>query len=277
MSSDDSTYVQPRYRYVAHVEAGFRDFTSGLSQLNLAIALANQDMAARYARTVFGPMWGVIGVATMTAAMGLTFGVIFRQPLKEFLPYIAASLAIWNAIAGLIVEAPGTFYRQIGIISVYNLPLSLHVFRGVFDKLVMMLHALAVYAVLMAIFQINPLNVIWMFPGFLVIFILFGVGLGLTLGVWGARFRDLGPAASSLMLVIFLVTPIFWTKASISEHSWIASINPFYHLLEVGRGPLLGYAPTLENWLVASAVAVGTFLFGLFVFANGRRSVFYWM
>ncbi len=234
-------------------------------------------MRSRYARTALGPWWNVIGNAALIASMGLTFGVIMQQPLNEFLPYVAAGMAVWGCLSGLVQEAPPIFSRNAGLISVYSLPLTLHVYRLVFDKLIMLFYALSVFAVMSLIFMRAPTFHLLLLPGALVIYFIFGVGCALTLGVWGTRYRDLAPALQSLMTLVFLLTPIFWQKAAIQSHPWIALYNPFYHLIEIGRGPLLGYAPTLGNWLASAVVAVGMLAAGVWVFANGRRTVLYWI
>ena len=42
------------------------------------------------------------------------------------------------------------------------------------------------------------------------------------------------------MNIAFFLTPIFWTKDLLGDHRWFADINPFFHMIEVMRAPLLG-------------------------------------
>lgn len=257
--------------------AGWQDLWGGMASLNLAWWLASEDMNWRYARTALGPLWNVLGTAVLVCSMGLTFGVILQQPLRDFLPYVAASMAIWGAISGLVSESPTVFVRNAGLISAYSLPLSIHVYRMSFDKLTMLVYSLIVYAVLAVVFVRMPTAAILLLPLAFVLYFFFGAGAGLLFGVWGARYRDLNHAVQSLMTLMFLLTPIFWNKTAISSHSWVVEANPLYHLLEIGRGPLLGYYPAMENWIVSGCVAAGLFVLGLFNFAGGRRAVLYWM
>ncbi len=256
---------------------GWRDILRGLGQLPLALWLANEDMRGRYARTALGPLWNVIGTAAMVFAIGLTFGVIMRADLSDFLPYIAASVAVWGFISGVIQDGPGTFSRNAGIINVYSLPMTVHVYRSVIDKMIMLFHFLFVYAALVFIFSRYPGMALAHFPVSLVVYFVFGVGVSLTLGVWGARFRDLTPALAAVMTIMFLLTPIFWMKEAVASHPWITDFNPLYHLLEIGRGPLLGYLPTAMNWQVSIASAVGAAILGTLVFSADRRSTLYWI
>lgn len=234
-------------------------------------------MRSRYTRTALGPWWNVIGNAVLVGSLGLTFGVIMNQPLEEFLPYVAAGMAVWNCLQSLISDSPTVFTRNSGIISVYSLPLTLHVYRGVFDKLIMMGYALSIFAVMSIFFMRAPTLYLLELPFAMMVYFVFGVGCGLLLGVWGARYRDLHPAVQSLMTLAFLLTPVFWQKAALSNHPWIAHFNPLYHLLEIGRAPLLGHAAPLSSWIVSIAVALAVLLWGVIAFVTGRRTVLYWI
>ena len=234
-------------------------------------------MKYRFSRTALGPIWNVIGTGALILAMGLTFGVVLNQPLATFLPYIAASMAIWNCLNGIIQEAPNCFSRNVGIITVYSLPISIHVYRLLFDKFVLLAYFLIVYIVVIVEFGKMPTLSIVLFPLALAVYFLFGAGVCLAFGVWGARFRDLGPAVQSIMSFVFLLTPIFWQRSAAGANAWFVEANPFYHLMEIGRAPLLGYYPTLNNWAVSLTVMALALAIGGVTFVTGRRTIFYWI
>jgi ABC-type polysaccharide/polyol phosphate export permease len=59
--------------------------------------------------------------------------------------------------------------------------------------------------------------------------------------------------------------------------TWVADLNPFYHLLCVVRQPLLGMAPTAANWSGAlSALALGAILYFI-LFPAYRRRIPFWV
>lgn len=254
---------------------GLKDVSGGFSKLPLANWLAGKDLKARYARTALGPFWSVASNALFAGALALTFGTIFNVSLREFLPYMAVSLAIWNTLSALIAESTNVFQRSQGTIQTYALPLSLYVHKMVIDKLMMMFHFLLVYLVIGFVF---PPKVSWVMAHFVLavpIFYLFGFGCGLFFGTLGIRWRDISPAIYSITTLLFLITPVFWQKTESLAN--FANMNPFYHLLEIGRGPLQGYAPEPLNWIVAAGAAGFMFVMGLLVFCLRRRDIFYWM
>lgn len=233
------------------------------------------DMMGRYARTGLGPFWNLLNNAIFVAALGFTFGAIFNADLSEFLPYIAASMAIWGYINGMISDGPTAFVRARGLITTYSLPLTVQAFRLVIDKIIMFMLFLIVYVVVVLIFPQPISSSLFLFvPGLLVLCV-FGFGLTLILGTLGVRFRDIAPALQSMSVLFFLLTPILWQKRPGMEA--IVMFNPLYHLLELLRGPLMGYYPTALNWKVSIGVSIGVLIIGVLVFVKGRRYIFYWL
>ena len=82
--------------------------------------------------------------------------------------------------------------------------------------------------------------------------------MGMTTALLSTRFRDIPQVVASLLQVIFFVTPIMWSVNSLPSRPAFVHWNPFYHLLEIVRAPLLGQVPPTESWIVAMAMlAVG--------------------
>jgi ABC-type polysaccharide/polyol phosphate export permease len=74
-----------------------------------------------------------------------------------------------------------------------------------------------------------------------------------------ARFRDVSHLATSLMQVLFYVTPIIWPAELLRERGigHVIDLNPFYHILEVVRHPLLSSAHASPvNYLVVGLIVM---------------------
>lgn len=255
------------------------DISLGLKKLKVAIWLASEDMRARYARTALGPWWNVLSTAIFVLALGITFGALFGQPLEAFLPYVAASMACWNFMNSIVQDGPMILIRANGIIQSYPLPLSTQIYRSVADKSLIMAHFLLVYGVLVIYLKL-PLTIeaVLMFIPAAMIYILTAVGVSLAFGVLGARFRDMGPALATIMTMAFLLTPVFWQKVALKpEQHWITDLNPLFHLLEIGRQPLLGHFAAVEHWIVSIGIAAFSLIAGSLTFAIMRRKIYYWL
>lgn len=53
--------------------------------------------------------------------------------------------------------------------------------------------------------------------------------------------------------------------------------NPFYHLLAIVRGPLMGQSPTLFNWIISLTMAIFGWLLAIKFFDRFRSRVAYWL
>jgi ABC-type polysaccharide/polyol phosphate export permease len=257
----------------------FRDITDGFKKVNIAIWLASEDMRTRYTRTALGPWWGVLSNTVFVIAVAITFSALFGQPISTFLPYVAASMACWTFMSGIMGDAPSSFSRGASIVTSYPVPLTTMALRTVVDKFALLGHFLVVYCVLAVFLKVpvSPIGILFFIPALLT-YAVAGFGFTLAFGMLGARFRDISPALGSIIILVFMVTPIFWQKVGMRpETHWIIDFNPFYHLIEIGRAPLLGYSATLTNWMVSSGVALILLIAGLLTFASMRRKIYYWM
>ena len=79
------------------------------------------------------------------------------------------------------------------------------------------------------------------------------------------------------MRVAFLATPIVWTPELLSERAWLLQFNPFHHLLEVVRAPLLGEVPAAGSWIAVGAITVAGWAGALVLYARCRGRIAYWL
>jgi lipopolysaccharide transport system permease protein len=68
-----------------------------------------------------------------------------------------------------------------------------------------------------------------------------------------------------------------WRPDALTAFRWVADYNPFTHLIDIVRVPLLGTAPGIEAWtwsiaVLALLIATGAWLLGRY----GHR-VAYWL
>jgi lipopolysaccharide transport system permease protein len=103
--------------------------------------------------------------------------------------------------------------------------------------------------------------------------------LALVLGVFCTRYRDMPQIVVSIMQVFFYLTPIMWMPSMIPERAsiFLLDLNPFYHLLEIVRAPLLGQAPSPLNWSVSLGLCVVGWAVALIFYGKYKRRIAYWL
>jgi lipopolysaccharide transport system permease protein len=102
--------------------------------------------------------------------------------------------------------------------------------------------------------------------------------ISLLLAALATRYRDLPPIIASLTQVMFYVTPILYEPSQLPKSmQLIAHYNPFYHLIDVLRRPLIGDSPELMSYAVAVGMFVVTSLIAFLFFRRFRGRIAYWL
>ncbi len=266
----------------------FGDLAAGWRQRGLWGHLGLQDIKQGYRRSVIGPLWITISLAVQALGMGILYAALFGLPLRDFLPYLAVGLIIWQFVAGCINEGAEVFIRNEGLIKHLPAPLSVHVFRLVWRQLLFFGHNVLVWVALIAIFPPRePRAFGWSsllaFPALAVI-VLNGIWVAILVGIIATRYRDIPPVTGSVVTLMFFMTPIVWDYellkrqgGTVAERAQLAEFNPFLHYVEILRRPMIGESFELRHWVVCSAITVVGWTVALLVLRNYRARVSYWV
>lgn len=261
----------------SNVRRAIGDIHQGIAQRDLWMTMAGRDMRQRYRRSVIGPFWLTLSMGVFVAALSILYAGILRQPLDEYLPYVAAGFIVWGLVSAMVLDATVTFTSNDGIIRQLKAPLSLYVFKMVWVNLVIFLHNILIYVIVALWFSINPgITLFMVLPG-LAILALNGLWLGLMLGLVSARFRDVPQIMASVIQVMFFLTPIIWRPDMLPGRTFLVDGNPFYHLIEIVRAPLLGSIPPIETYLMVLAITLLGWLATLLLYATYRWRIPYWV
>lgn len=233
-----------------------------------------QDVRQSYRRTALGPFWLTIGVVAQVLTISVVFGIIFKSPIQDYLPFIATGMVTWGFISSMINEGTYTFINAEAIIKQLPLPMWVHVFRVSWRNLIIMAHNFVIVPLAYLIVGKAPsFNLFFFAPGLLLI-LLNLTWMASIAGLVSARFRDFPAIVLSVMTVVFYVTPVMWEPKNFEPGiaHLLLGLNPFYHLIQLGRLPLLGGIPTIENWVVGISLAFfGTFAMKVLNRRFGRR------
>ena len=246
----------------------------------IGLSLGWQDIRQSYRRSVLGQLWITIGMAVMIAAIGLVFGLIFGTPMQIFLPYLASGIIMWGLIAGILNDGSQAFIAAEGMIKQLPLPKLAHLIRVVWRNLINTAHNIVIFPAVLLIVGGTTGWAVILWPIGLAIATLSVAGLALILSVIATRFRDVPPMVQAIVTVAFYVTPVIWMADNLGDNQLahlLLGLNPFYHLLQVARLPLLGQMPTLENWGLAALSAGVFWAVGLAIYRKFEHRIAYWV
>jgi ABC-2 type transport system permease protein/lipopolysaccharide transport system permease protein len=104
-----------------------------------------------------------------------------------------------------------------------------------------------------------------------------GLWVGMLLGPLCARFRDIPPVVSTIVQMMFLLTPILWRPEQVPGRAFLVVFNPFYYFISLIREPLLGNAPTAFVWTVALVITALGFSLAIPFYSRFRDRIVYWL
>lgn len=262
---------------IRDAKAAFHDIIKGLMLWKIWTMLAWRDNLLRYKRTVLGPFWLSANMLVLLAGMGLVFSKVLGVDIKSYLPYLAGGLITWGLILAVTTESCEIFVQQQHVINSLSLPYSLHIFRFISRAFLTFIHNAIVFIPL-AIFLDVDVNIkTLLFALGVLIILINGVWLSLLLATFGSRFRDISPILTSILQLMFFLTPIIWNRSLITGNSIWVDFNPIFHLVEVIRAPLLGQLPSFTSYAWTLSLAVIGSLVSFYCFSRFRRSIAYWL
>jgi lipopolysaccharide transport system permease protein len=253
------------------------DIRHGIGVWRLWIRLGWNDILLQYRRSLLGPFWLSASMGLMVITIGIVYARIFRIELSDFMPFLCVGLLVWGYISSILNEAGGLFTASESYIKQIRLPYSLYVYKFIWSKIIVFAHNFVVYFAVIAYFQLWPGAVALVaIPGFLLL-TLNGALSSLYLGMASARFRDIPQIVASVVQICFFLTPIMWKTELLGPNSYFTLLNPFFHLLEVVRAPLLGQIPETRSYAAVLLITAINVLIAASFFIRFRKRIAYWI
>ncbi|MBK1722587.1 ABC transporter permease [Thiocystis violacea] len=283
MSSETQAGESPLLSQFRHglnpeqIQRAVSDIVAGWERRELWMTLGLHDVRQRYRRSKLGPFWITISMAVMVLALGLLYGQIFRQDLHEYLPFLAAGFVIWGLVSSVVNEGCLSFIRSDGMIRQLNAPVSIYAYRNLWSNLIAFAHNIWVFFGVALWYGVDlNWNLLWL-PVALFVILLNGLWISLLFGLLSARFRDVPLIVGSIVQVLFFITPVIWRPEMLPGRALLLDLNPFYHLVEIMRAPMLGQAPALEHWLAVLSILLVGWVITFFFYSAYRWRIAYWV
>lgn len=240
-------------------------------------ALGSQDIKLRYRRSVLGPLWITISMAITIYSMGFLYGKLFHIELEFYMPYLATGIIGWSFISSLLIESSQAFIESESYIRNQESYVSTFLMRLIVRNVLVFLHNLLVFIPIIIFFKIKVSYQILLIIPHVIVIIINAFFYGTVLAIIATRYRDFSQIISSLMQVIFFLTPVMWMTNALSNNvQWIVKYNPFYHFLNLIRAPLLVSNVAEHGWyMILSVTIFGFLLYGLLVSKYKDRIVFW--
>lgn len=254
-----------------------QDLKLSVDRLGLAWSLAWHDVVSRYRGSILGPFWITLSMGLMVLGIGLLYAQLFKIPLADFIPFVAVGIVIFGLISALITEGCNTFIQASGILSQTSIPMFTFVWRTVFRNLINLAHHLAIIVAVLAIYgQWRVMNLPLAVAGLAMVLVNVS-WISMLTGIVSARFRDVPQIVGSVMQFAIFMTPVFWKPDTFPDRHALLVFNPFHHMLDVVRSPLLTGAASLGSVLILVVMALAGWALTFWLFTFTRRRIVHYL
>jgi len=254
-----------------------KDLGKALSNPLLIFIIIKRSFAGRYEKTLLGPFWITISAGMTVGGLALLYGKIFGSPIREYLPYVACGIIVFGLVSSIFNGGAGAFATGAGTFNQIPIAKSVFAFRALGNAFLQFVYKLPVLipAVLLVGLRPGPVDVLLALAGIALI-LWTGFWATLILGTIGLRFQDFGQLISAIMSAVFFFTPVFWHAERLREFAFVVQYNPFYHYLNIVRGPIIGESGILHSFIWAGGFAAIATVSGALTFGFFARRFSYW-
>ena len=252
------------------------DVSSSFKNWRFWVTFAWQDIVNANIRTHLGVLLYPLLAAIWIITIAILFGDLLGGGRDDFMAYVGIGYVVFTFMSGCITASYSVFSRNLKIIQ--NMPIGIMNFplrettRYAFQ---MFLQSVTVLAVLIYTnVPLDPAAIVLLIPGLLIL-LAFGLVLTVFFAIVGTYLPDFAALTSSIMRILFFVTPIWWYPGERGgTRALIADLNPLTHFIRLFRYPLLEQSSPPFLSLV---ICVGSFallaVVSLSLFAATRRHI----
>lgn len=234
-------------------------------------------LSSRYRRSAIGFFWSLLNPLFTMLVMAIVFSSLYKLPFATFSLYLFSGLLPWNLTTSSIMEGSRSLLQAEAYLKKVYIPKTLFPLVTLGIEVVNFLLSLISLFFLAFIFGSKfSLNIIYL-PLALFVTCIFLFGLILIVSLTTVFFRDLLHIIQIIMLGMFYLTPILYSKTMLSESiQALVDYNPFYYFINLFHLIIYeGKFPTFASWWPCIILAIGTLSIGVFIFYKKEDDIIY--
>jgi len=255
-----------------------------LAHRSLLATLTVRELKGRYRGSVLGFLWSLVQPLLLLAVYSFVFGLVFRPraggSADPYPLFLVCGLFPWIWFATALTEGCVALVANSGLIRRAVFPAELLPIVPVLSNLVHLVLALPVLGAGLVIGRVMGFPVggwgALALPLVVALELPLVAGLSLGLGALHAHFKDVRDLLTSLLTLLFFVTPILYPVDAIPVASlrWVVHLSPATPFTIAYQQALFeGRFPDPGLWLQMGVVALVGWALGAWVFARLRETL----
>jgi len=251
---------------------------------DLLILFVKRDIVTVYKQTILGPLWYFIQPLFTSIIFTLVFNNIASIPTGNVPSFLfnLTGITAWNYFNQCLTGTSNTFTANAGIFGKVYFPRVIMPLKTVISNLfkfgiqLLILIIFYFYFIIRG-YEINPNANLILFPVYVLMMALLGLGAGMTISALTTKYRDLtvlvGFATTLLMYVSAVPYPLSEVSEKMPNWAWLVKYNPLTQIIEGFRYMILDTGTfTLSGFLYTLGVSVVLFLLGLIIFNRTEKN-----
>jgi lipopolysaccharide transport system permease protein len=251
-----------------------------LSRRELLYRTTVSEIRRRYAGSIIGSAWLLIGPVLLMALYATIYGVVFRMKPPDmssnaYIIYILVGLVPFLSFSEAVTNGTTSLSTQRDVLLNTVFPAELVPLRAVLVSFTSASVGLVVIMV-SALFLGNSSPWILLVPFIMLFLLLFVVGLVWILSLANLVFPDIQQLLSYVMMVLLITSPIAYTPSMLPPgFSIIIWLNPLsYFVLSLQSVVVSGAFPPVAAIVGCVVLGLGSFAFGWRTFMRGKAVFF---
>jgi len=197
-----------------------------------------RDLRHRYAGSAAGFLWNVMSPLCQILIFTLIFSRIMQVRIPGlpagygFTIYLCVGLIPWMSFSATVSRCANSFIENANYLKKMAIPEQIFVVQNALSSFLSLIISMTLLIGVCCIIGHYPTWSWLSLPIILILFQIFGFGLGLFLGVLNAFFRDVTQITALSLQLWFWATPIVYQKDILPDsiENWLY-LNPAYHYI----------------------------------------------
>jgi lipopolysaccharide transport system permease protein len=236
-----------------------------------------RDILVRYKQTVIGIAWAVLRPLLTMLAFTLIFGRLAKLPSTDA-PYpvlVFVALLPWQFFTTALGEASNSLISNSAMISKIYFPRMILPVSTVIVALIDFAISLVLLATVMGFYRFVPSWKIVFMPLFLILSIIFTLGIGLLFSALNVKYRDFRYIVPFIVTFGTYISPVGFSSDIVPDRfRMIYSINPMVGVIDGFRWSIIGKGVSLymPGFIISIVLTIAIFFVGIIYFRKTEKT-----
>lgn len=241
--------------------------------------ILSQDLKVKYKRTFLGYLWSLLNPVLQLAVLSAVFSHVVRLGMKDYTLYLFSGLLAWTFFQSTSTAAATALLENENFIKKVYLPKMLFPLSKMCLKAVDFMFSLVALSLIGIVLGYNFHLTILYLPVAVMVLFIFTLGISVSLSIGTVFFRDVQYLLQVFLQLLYFLTPIIYPLSALPpEYQTYLKFNPLVPIVNLFQKLIYyGTMPSVEEWALASGLALVSFLVGSILLERYEEDIVYRM